>query len=366
MLGTVLYAAQKPSFMTRCEEPTPVPATEEVEDPPTFEESTDEFEPLTKINFESVFKNDENKFIFMAYPSEMPVGYLNTINNHARKMKAGLRSSPYIINMESEGDQFINFLKKRDMRKELEQQLSENRFILNNKYDDVWFWDDSLVQYFQGELMEQVFNFYEGVRTLHDEHELMITMTENDHHFVTYAPDDSDETKKRLKNLRRFHTKNTDSFLKIKFWIVRDTNLAKKLGIYPNTNSENTELYHINQSGNGVKVDLDGKDIYLEYVTETSNLEKSTEIYVEIIQKVLNSPVIVDDFMSFAQLYSKYQSPTLVVYCPRDHPNFEQIKNDVFKVRQNLVLDLKKQSENINANPNRELKDNLLIIISKF
>jgi len=85
--------------------------------------------------------------------------------------------------------------------------------------------------YFQGELLEQVFNFYTGVRILHDEHELMITMTENDNHFIVYSKDSSKENNKRLKNLRRFQTKNTDQFLKLKFWILRDEVLAKQLGI---------------------------------------------------------------------------------------------------------------------------------------
>ena len=85
--------------------------------------------------------------------------------------------------------------------------------------------------YFQGELLEQVFNFFTGVRLLHNEHELMITLTGNDNHFIAFVKEDNKETHKKLKNLRRFQTKNTDAFLKIKFWILKDENLAKQLGI---------------------------------------------------------------------------------------------------------------------------------------
>jgi hypothetical protein len=76
-----------------------------------------------------------------------------------------------------------------------------------------------------------VFNFYSGVRQLHDQHELMITMTEHDNHFIVYCKELNKEVHKKLKNLRRFQTKNTDSFLKLKFWILSDEDLAKQLGI---------------------------------------------------------------------------------------------------------------------------------------
>ena len=56
-------------------------------------------------------------------------------------------------------------------------------------------------------------------------------MTEHDNHFILFAKELNKETHKKLKNLRRFQTKNTDAFLKLKFWILNDEELAKQLGI---------------------------------------------------------------------------------------------------------------------------------------
>lgn len=215
--------------------------TAEPEPEPTYEELTEDFQTLNNTNFDTVFKNTENKFIFMVWPSKASTGHLKTVANHANKMKAGLQAVPYIVDMEKDGEEFLAFLKRRDMRKELEQQIEENCFVLVNRYDDVWFWDENLIAYFQGELMEQVFNFYQGVRILHDTHELMITMTPNDNHFVTFWNELNTDNNKKLKNMRRFQTKNTDSFLKIKFWIIKNKDLATKLGI--DTEAELGDLY---------------------------------------------------------------------------------------------------------------------------
>ena len=43
--------------------------------------------------------------------------------------------------------------------------------------------------------------------------------------------------------MRRFQTKNTDAFLKMKFWIIRNEELAKQLGI--DSSSEMGDLYLI-------------------------------------------------------------------------------------------------------------------------
>ena len=182
LLGSAFLAAQHIGQIAKCEN-----EEEKKQEPAeTFEDLTDEFEPLSNDKFEEVFKNTENKFIYMAWPSKAHKEYLKMINKQAAKMKAALRSTTYIINMEEQGEGFIEFLKKRDMNQELKEKLENNEFIIANRFDDVWFWDSSLLQYFQGELLEQIFNFYEGVRELHDENELMITKTPGDSHFVTF------------------------------------------------------------------------------------------------------------------------------------------------------------------------------------
>ena len=88
--------------------------------------------------------------------------------------------------MDKNGTLFSDTLKGRSASRSIDEQIQENTFILANKDDDIWFWDDMLITYFQGELLEQIFNFYNGVRELHDEHELMISLTDNDNHFITF------------------------------------------------------------------------------------------------------------------------------------------------------------------------------------
>ena len=82
--------------------------------------------------------------------------------------------------------------------------MNKNMFLLANKFGDVWFWELSLIQYLGGEVLEQIFNYYNGVRTLHNEDELLITLGENDSHFIVFVPEDlaKSEENTKLKNLR--------------------------------------------------------------------------------------------------------------------------------------------------------------------
>ncbi len=51
---------------------------------------------------------------------------------------------------------------------------------------------------------------------------------ENDLHVVAYIDDiTNEESLKKLKNFRKFNTKNTDKFFHFKFWVVSDKDLAK-------------------------------------------------------------------------------------------------------------------------------------------
>lgn len=79
-------------------------------------------------------------------------------------------------------------------------------FLLTNRFGDVWFWDQEYLKFLsKHEFMEQVFAYYQGVRELHNEHELLITLKEQDYHFVCYVPGGLDEEKNlKMKNLRRF------------------------------------------------------------------------------------------------------------------------------------------------------------------
>lgn len=49
----------------------------------------------------------------------------------------------------------------------------------------------------------------------------------NDFHVIAYIDDyKNKESMKKIKNFRKFHTKNTDKFFHFKFWLTEDKDLA--------------------------------------------------------------------------------------------------------------------------------------------
>ena len=313
-----------------------------------------------------MLSNSENKFIFYFSPSKTDKQYLYSINLHSIKMRDGLRCKNYFIDLDKNGTLFSDTLKGRSASRSIDEQIQENTFILANKDDDIWFWDDMLITYFQGELLEQIFNFYNGVRELHDEHELMISLTDNDNHFITFWKDHDKENNKKLKNLRRFQTKNTDSFLKMKFWTVKDEELAKRLGI--DTNGEFGDWYLLKECTKynqlQTTVNFQEKNFYVQKINNICDISKGIEYHIQLVNIALSFPIIVHDFMGFAQLYSKYQSPTLIVYWEKDHPNYDKILEETYKARQNYPLVLSERKAAENANPNLNLKENLIFVVS--
>ena len=91
---------------------------------------------------------------------------------------------------------------------------------------------------------------------------------------------------------------------------------------------------------------------------------KVAEYHVELISIALSFPIIVHDFMSFAKLHSKYNTPSLIVYCDKDNPSYSSILSEVFKARQNMPLILNEKKAKESPNPNRNIKENLLFIVS--
>ena len=66
---------------------------------------------------------------------------------------------------------------------------------------------------------------------------------------MVYVEDrDNKESIKKLKNYRKFHTKNTDKFFHFKYWITDDKDLAKKLKI-DTSESAIGDVYLIRKSG---------------------------------------------------------------------------------------------------------------------
>lgn len=66
--------------------------------------------------------------------------------------------------MKETGEAYLEFLKKRNPSTEnhVQKQIETNSFLLVNKFDDIWFWELDLINYFFGDLLEQIFNFYQG------------------------------------------------------------------------------------------------------------------------------------------------------------------------------------------------------------
>lgn len=130
---------------------------------------------------------------------------------------------------------------------------------------------------------------------------------ENDLHFVSYIDDyNNAESMRKIKNFRKFHTKNTDKFFHLKYWIVDDKSIAEKLKI--DTNPENIgDVYLIRQSTPFIfekkNVKLCGYDYYSEKILNYEDVNKDvTNGFAKILSFAFNSPVIVHDYMSFAML----------------------------------------------------------------
>ena len=64
------------------------------------------------------------------------------------------------------------------------------------------------------------------------------------------------------------------------------------------------------------------------------------------MQIIFNQPIVVNDFMSFAQLYTKFRTNVCVMYCPPDHPQIDDFKWEFFRARKDTKLDFKNESDN--------------------
>lgn len=63
---------------------------------------------------------------------------------------------PILIDMKTEGQAFLDYLKKRNTKTmdHVQEQIETNSFLLVNKFDDIWFWELNLINYFFGDLLE--------------------------------------------------------------------------------------------------------------------------------------------------------------------------------------------------------------------
>jgi hypothetical protein len=92
---------------------------------------------MTVENMEEIMVKEENKFIFYFDPEKIDQEFIKQINTHAEKMRMGLNCSCYFIDTSKYGKDFFEYIKKRNMSKEMEDQIEKNTFILSNRNDDV-------------------------------------------------------------------------------------------------------------------------------------------------------------------------------------------------------------------------------------
>lgn len=116
----------------------------------------------------------------------------------------------------------------------------------------------------------------------------------------------------------------------MKFWILRDKVFAEKLGI--NTDpSAIGDLYQVRRCTRSNE--LVGTVTFGRTQLEVQRLMNvlltegdAIDMFVRIIETVFKSPIIVHEFMSFAQLYTKFKTQMVILYCDKEHPEFDRYK----------------------------------------
>ena len=70
---------------------------------------------------------------------------------------------------------------------QIEKEIPEKAFLLMNKYNDIWFWPDQLMQAIYQHQME-ILNYFKGPDTLISEAQLVLYQSgDNDIHVVSYC-----------------------------------------------------------------------------------------------------------------------------------------------------------------------------------
>jgi hypothetical protein len=189
------------------------------------------FRTMTKANLREVLTNKENKFIYFYSEAAINPEEYKRVHEFAHKIANGMRVIPYKLNLDECLSELVAFLKERNPKTadQAEEQVTTHQFLLANQYDDIWYWEMDLINYFYGELLEQIFNFFQGPLRLEAPEQLVLNQSgDNDFHVVAWVPPGKrEETHKALKNFRKFNTKNTDRFFHYKFWVLEDAELAR-------------------------------------------------------------------------------------------------------------------------------------------
>ena len=307
---------------------------------------------ITNANLREVLKNKENKFIYFYSKATSSLEEYKRVEEFSQKIANGMRVVPYKINLDECYTELAAYLKERNPKtaEQTEEQIATHQFLLANQYDDIWYWELDLMNFFYGELLEQIFNFYQGPLHLVSHEQLIMNQSgDNDFHVVAFVPKHMrEETLKNLKNFRKFNTKNTDRFFHYKFWLVEDPELAKQMKIETEDTAAG-DIYLLRPSSifslDMPNTKLCGYDYYSTKILSGEDVAKDTSgsaSYAKILEHAFNSPIIVRDYMQFAVLNQKFKTNALVIYCdPQEDPVFyKQVLKALVRARKSLPINL--------------------------
>jgi len=196
-----------------------------------------------------------------------------------------------------------------------------------------------------------VFDFYQGPQKLLEPEQLVIFQSpESTLHFVVYDKDafktKDTEAMRRLKNFRKFNTKNTDKQFHLKFWMCDDEKLAKGLGI---DTSKSGDIYLLREAETALNQSKKNTEVagypftssmILSHEEIQENVEKS---FREILNYAINVPIIINDAQELYTLRNKFTLNILLVYCnPEIHgrDTYNELLRSLAKARQMKPIDV--------------------------
>ncbi len=231
-----------------------------------------------------------------------------------------------LLDLAKHGDDFVRYLLavgKSGTEEEIRHRLKENSLLFCNRFDDIWWMELNYINYLYGDLLEQIFRWVQGPLVLTQKEQIpMNGVGENDIHLVSFSADCLKENQHNLhKSFRKFNTKSTAKFLKLKYWICEDAKLAKELGI--ETPGDIYMLREAETPFNNKKANIDICDFPFtseRLVTSQELSEDLEKSWTKIMKQCLDQPIIIHEFSQFEELRFRYGSNVLVVYCdPKKH-----------------------------------------------
>jgi hypothetical protein len=111
---------------------------------------------LTGDRVKEIFTNKENKLIYFYRKSRLDLEEFKRVSEFGMKIENGMRVVPYKLDLDQHYDALASYLKERNPKtaEQAEEQIKSHSFLLANQYDDIWYWEIDIINYFYGELLE--------------------------------------------------------------------------------------------------------------------------------------------------------------------------------------------------------------------